>query len=100
MARFDVYPMPRQGRGYLLDVQADLLNRLDTRVVVPLFPENGAPPPMANLNPVFEINGVRHVMVTQSIAAIRMKELGEVVLSLGEHHFIITNALDLLLSGY
>ncbi len=100
MARFDVHPMPRHGRGYLLDVQADLLNGLDTRVVVPLFQEDKAPPPMANLNPVFEINGVRHIMVTQSIATMRTKDLGEVVLSLIEHHYTIMNALDVLLSGY
>lgn len=100
MARFDVYPMPRQGRGYLLDVQADLLDRLDTRTVVPLFREDAAPPPMATLNPVFEINGQRHVMVTQSIATLRRKDLGKPVLSLDEHHHLITSALDVLLSGY
>ncbi|OIQ88030.1 CcdB protein [mine drainage metagenome] len=100
MPRFDIYPLPQNGRGYLLDVQADLLNRLDTRVVVPLFPESSAPSPMANLNPVFEIQGVRHVMMTQSIATMRRKDLGEVVLSLNEHHYTITNALDVLLSGY
>jgi len=92
--------MPRQGHGYLLDVQADLLAGLDTRVVVPLFPESSAPPPMANLNPVFEINGVRHIMVTQSIATLRTKELGGVVSSLDKHHHIIMNALDVLISGY
>jgi toxin CcdB len=67
--------MPRHGRGYLLDVQADLLDGLYTRVVVPLFPEDKAPPPMATLNPVFEIKGVRHIVVTQSIATLRTKEL-------------------------
>ncbi len=39
MARFDVYAMPGQRPGYLLDVQANLLDRLDTRGVIPLFPE-------------------------------------------------------------
>lgn len=100
MPRFDVYPMPRHGRGYLLDVQADLLDRLKSRVVVPLIQEDEAPPPMATLNPAFEINGARYVMVTQSMAAIRTKELGSAVLSLDEHHYTITNALDVLFSGY
>ncbi len=100
MARFDVYPMPRHGRGYLLDVQADLLDSLETRVVVPLFQEDKAPPPMTSLNPVFEIRGVRHIMVTQFIATLRTKELGDAVLSLDEHHYVIMNALDVLLSGY
>ena len=43
MARFDVYRNP-EGSGYLLDVQADLLSDLNTRVVVPLIPAELAPP--------------------------------------------------------
>ncbi len=62
MARFDVHAMTGQRSFFLLDVQADLLDRLDTRVVVPLFPEKEAPPPIATLNPVFDIQGQRHVM--------------------------------------
>lgn len=100
MARFDIHPMPRHDRGYLIDVQADLLDRLDTRVVVPLFREEDAPPPMANLNPIFEINGQRHIMMTQSIATLRRKDMGKPVLSLNDHHHMITSALDVLLSGY
>ncbi len=100
MARFDVYPMPGRRPGYLLDVQANLLDRLETRVVVPLFPEQEAPPPMAALNPVFEIQGQRHVMMTQSIATLRRRDLGKVILSLDDQHQRIMNALDMLLSGY
>jgi toxin CcdB len=37
MARFDVYENP-DGPGSLLDVQAELLDPLNTRVVVPLTP--------------------------------------------------------------
>ena len=37
MAGYDVYPNP-SGGGYLLDIQADLLSELNTRVVVPLLP--------------------------------------------------------------
>ena len=39
MARHDVHPMPGKGHGYVLDVQAELLLHLGTRVVVPLLPE-------------------------------------------------------------
>lgn len=39
MARFDVHAMTGQRALYLLD-------RLDTRVVVPLFAEEEAPPPL------------------------------------------------------
>lgn len=100
MARFDVHAMPGQRPGYLLDVQANLLDRLDTRFVVPLFPEKEAPPPMMGLNPVFDIRGQRYVMVTQSIATLRRRDLGKAVLSLDDQHQRITNALDMLLTGY
>lgn len=36
--------------GYLLDIQADLLNYLNARIVVPLLPLDLAPKPAAMLN--------------------------------------------------
>ena len=39
MARFDAYPRPDGAPGLLLDVQADLMSHLSTRVVVPLLPK-------------------------------------------------------------
>lgn len=99
MARFDIHAMPGQRAFYLLDVQADLLDRLETRVVVPLFPEKEALLPMMSLNPVFDIRGQGYVMVTQSIATLRRRDLGKAVLSLDEQHQRTTNALDMLLTG-
>ncbi|WP_352782400.1 CcdB family protein [Mesorhizobium sp. M0643] len=56
MARYDFY-QSAEGDGYLLDVQSDLLGRLDTKVIVPLMPANKAPVPGRRLNPIFTING-------------------------------------------
>lgn len=42
MACFDVYAHP-EASGYLLDVQATMFDRLNTRVVVPLLPSDAAP---------------------------------------------------------
>ena len=47
--------MPGKGLGYVVDVQADLLSRLATRTVVPLLPEEMAPPAIGELNPIFEV---------------------------------------------
>ena len=44
MSRFSVYLNP-EGVGYLVDVQANLLNHLNTRMVVPLLPADQAPMP-------------------------------------------------------
>jgi toxin CcdB len=54
MAHLDVYPMPgRARRGYVVDVQANLLAGLATRVVVPLMREGAVRSAAAGLNPVF-----------------------------------------------
>lgn len=97
MARFDVYAL--KSGGYVLDCQADLLSDLNTRFVVPLLPENEAPPPARQLNPVFEIAGKNHVMATQFCAAISMSELGGKAASLQSEDSRIMNALDMLISG-
>jgi toxin CcdB len=101
MAGLDVHPTPGQGRtGYVVDVQARLLDHLATRAVVPLVPQAGAPAPIRELNPVFEIEGVRHVMLTQAIATVPIRELRRAVASLDSQHDQITRALDVLLLGY
>lgn len=101
MARFDVFPAPGQaGPGYVLDVQADLLRELGTRVVVPLLPPSSAPRPARGLNLSFEIDGKSHLMLTQFIAAVPEKELKQAVASLKAHSDDITRALDILLTGY
>ncbi|MEJ5902607.1 CcdB family protein [Ochrobactrum teleogrylli] len=61
MARYDVYPNP--GGGYVLDVQADLLDELKTRIVIPLIHKTFAPIPAKRLNPIYEIEGEEHVLV-------------------------------------
>ena len=101
MGRFGVYPTPTQGgTGYVLDVQADLLAELDTRVVVPLLPPDLAPKPARDLNPVFDINGQLHVMLTQFLAAVPAKDLSKQVSSLDVHRDDIVRALDVWLIGF
>ncbi|MGF1548588.1 MAG: CcdB family protein [Thiotrichales bacterium] len=48
--RFEVFVNP-DGGGYLLNIQAGLLQHLNTRVVVPLMPVANAPLPAKILNP-------------------------------------------------
>lgn len=98
MARLDVYATAR-GR-YVLDVQASLLDHLHTRVVVPLIAVAEAPPRIRELNPLFEIDGNPHVMVTQALATMPRNELRRPVQSLDAHHDEITRALDILLMGF
>jgi toxin CcdB len=81
MARHDLYRAP-EGPGWWLDARADLLEGLNTRVVVPLLPEAEAPKPARRLNPVVEVEGQRAVMVTQFLSAVPERLLGKPVESL------------------
>lgn len=98
MARYDVYANP-DSAGYLLDVQADLLESLNTRLVVPLMLLSAAPVPAKRLNPVFDIQSERYVMVTQFLSAIPASILKMPIASLVQHDTEITGALDMVLTG-
>jgi toxin CcdB len=98
MARFSVYANP-DGPGYLLDVQANLLSHLSTRMVVPLLPKGSAPMPAQQLNPVFEVEGTPCVMVTQFMAAVPCKVLKQPVLNLQSQAHEVVAALDCLFQG-
>jgi toxin CcdB len=98
VARFDLY-RNRSGAGFLLDCQTDLLVDLNTRLIVPILPRDGAPKPAGRLNPAFEIEGAPYLMVTQYAGAIEVRELGEKVASLADRDHEIINALDFLLTG-
>ncbi len=63
LARLDVHPVLGSERtGYLLYVQANRLEHLATRSLVPLIPRAEAPKSIQDLNPVFEIHGRQHVL--------------------------------------
>jgi len=99
MAKYGVYLNP-EGIGYLLDVQADVNNHFNTRVMVPLLPLDVAPKPARTLNPLFELNGETYSLVTQYMAAMPVKVLKEKLFSLEERHDEIVAAIDLLLQGF
>jgi toxin CcdB len=99
MARFDVYRDP-DGNGYLLDVQANLLGHLNTRIVVPLMLPTDAPKPAKGLNPEFMIGDTAVVMITQFLSAVPTSTLKEQVATLDQHHTKIVDAIDLLLQGF
>lgn len=99
MARFDVHANPG-GIGYVLDVQADVLDGLNTRIVVPLLPVAQAPLPAKRLNPLFLIGAEPHVMVTQFMAAIPRALLSAPVTNLSAQDAEIMAALDMVLVGF
>ena len=103
MARFDVYPNPRKDTAkrtpYLLDVQSDFLEDLDTRVVVPLRAASVVGRPVTRLNPAFSVGSLQVVMDTAQLAGFPRRELKRPAANLSAHAFDIQNALDFLFAG-
>jgi toxin CcdB len=105
MPRFDVYHNSgeyAEVTPYLLDVQSDLLQGLETRIVVPLrkrerFPAVKLPD---NLTPTFEIEGIECLLETPKLASVPLHLLKKPVTSLASRQFEITAALDFLFQGY
>jgi toxin CcdB len=100
MARFDVHPEPGHRDRLLVDVQADVLDRLVHRMVVPLFPLTSPVTIISRLNPIFIINGKPMVLMTQQLAPIPVKLLRPAVANLDDQFDVIANALDMLFKGF
>jgi toxin CcdB len=103
MTQFDVYLNPnaptRKSIPYLLDVQADLLDTLATRVVVPLILAEEMGLAARHLNPQFKIKGVAVVMSTAELAGVSNRSLGDKVTTLKSKRDEIIAALDMLFTG-
>jgi toxin CcdB len=105
MARFDVYANPGSHSAstpYLLDVQSDLLDGLDSRVVIPMrrlasFPNVKLP---TRLTPVLTMGREEYVLETPKMAAVPKRILKTAVTSLTQEQAEIIAALDFLFNGY
>jgi len=104
MAQFDVYensnPKTSHLFPYLLDVQADMLENIPTRVVVPLLVKTAVNKPIPVLNPVLEVQGAEVIVSTTQLVGINARLLGNKVCSMKDKRDVIITALDLLFTGY
>jgi len=104
MAQFDVYenpnPATKQDVPFLLDVQADLLDELATRVVIPLVATSATGKAVRHLNYLFTINRITVILSTAELAGVPVRTLGEKVCSLKDQRNEIIAALDFLFTGY
>lgn len=101
--QFDVFenrnPATRQRFPYLLDVQADLLDALESRVVIPLASTSSPQAVLKQLMPVLQVKNQNYVAYTPQLAGIARRNLGLPVANLAGARAEITAALDLLLTG-
>ena len=104
MARYDVFANPvateRKQIPFLLDVQNDYIDTLETRVVVPLWRESAFGPRARHLNPCLVVAAETVVLDTAALAAIPRNELRKAVASLVGARAEIQEALDTLFGAY
>jgi len=104
MAQFTVYKNKNSRTKalypLLVDVQANLLDELQTRVVIPL---TKAPAltrkPMSRLTPPIDVNGDKYSLMTPQLAGIPHSALGAPVRNISEQREVIVSALDILITG-
>jgi toxin CcdB len=104
MPQFAVYKNRNEAtRGrfpLLLDVQSDLLEPLNTRVVVPLSPVAAARArAMQVLTPNLIVAGKEYMMMTPQLAGISVRDLGTIVDTVSSERAKIIGAIDLLITG-
>lgn len=84
----------------ILDVQSPHLKAMQSRVVIPLRSLDSLDGlHLARLNPLFQIDGIDYIAMTQQINTVQERALGEAVADFRSQSHIITAALDYLVSG-
>jgi toxin CcdB len=85
----------------LVDVQSDLLEDLQTRVVIPLSKAASLTKnPVSHLTPVLKFEGETYLLMTPELAAVAQSDLGPATGSLAGQRDVILAALDFLLTGF
>ena len=105
MARFDVHANPgkhAKTTPYLLDIQCNLLDGLDSRMVIPLrslkhFPKVRV---ATQPTPIFKIGGKDYLLETPKMGAVPQHVLKSPVTSLTTSQAELMAALDFLFQGY
>ena len=105
MARFSIYQNSddhTKTTPYILDVQTDLLNGLNTRVVIPLRNSDRYQnlSTSQDLMPRFGIQGKDFILDTPRMAAIPSKYLKKEIGNLRDQQHIVIAAIDRLFHGF
>jgi toxin CcdB len=90
----DVYP-------YLIDVQSQILESLETRLVIPLVLSSVLQnKQITKLTPTISIKGKDHAILTSQMAGISKKHLGSFIVDVSDRRQELISAIDFLISGY
>jgi len=104
MSQFSMYKNEnknsKKAYPYFVDVQNDLLNELNSRIVIPLALYKT----LKNINakklcPVIDIKEGRLVLLTQQMTTVPKSILKKEIVSLEAFRYEILGAIDLLITG-
>lgn len=85
---------------YLINVQNDILNELNSRIVIPLSPYTALDKTNAEkLCPVIDVENESFVLLTHQMASVPKASLKQKVISVENHRYEILGAIDFLLTG-
>ncbi len=103
MKQFDLYENTdtesKDGYPYFVDVQTNLLDNLNSRVVIPLVPILEAKEYPKNLCPIVVVRNKKYALMTHQIASVASSFLESKEGSLLLNRDDIISALDFLLTG-
>ena len=105
MAQFAVYLNKNlKNRAFfplLVDVQSELLEDLESRVVIPLAKAVGFGGfPLRLVMPSLEFEGERYVLMTPQLAGVSRTDLGSQMGAVSTYAGAISTATDILLRGF
>ncbi len=104
MGQFTLYKNENKSTGktypYFVDVQSDLLDELNSRIVIPLSPHKTLNNTNAKkLCPVLKFENASFVLLTHQMTSVPRAVLKKKVTSLEKDRYEILGAIDLLLTG-
>ncbi|WP_323590716.1 CcdB family protein [Aliarcobacter butzleri] len=101
MAQFDVYKnendQTNQKVPYLLDIQNDILDSINTRVVIPLVKDKND---FKGLTKEFVIENQKVYLTTSQMGAVHKNELKTKIATLTNQKEEIKNSIDFLIYGF
>lgn len=104
MSQFDLYANTNKETHktypYFVEVQNDILESLNSRIVIPLTAVTKTEKPYPeNLCPVINIEGKKFILLTQQMTTIPISFLKKKERSLAKYRIDIISAIDFLITG-
>ena len=103
MSQYDVHDNPSSsaaaGIPYVVVIQSDLLDALNTRLTVPLAVPDGKSRAPAALCPVITVNGLSLQALVHFAAPLPVKALRQPVGNVATQAHVLIAAIDAVLSG-